>query len=234
MYFRSLKHIGLAFFCVVLITGFVSAQETLISEDEYRLKMGGAMAATMSRDYRLTTEVITYDTRSPQSIDSKLTFIYENIGNRENRRTRNVSFSSLKHSGGQKEVIAIGNDIYSRNGDATWVKSQREEKKAEQQTAVNQTKSKTQNITQPTYAYLGKEEVGGMMADVYRITKSWEITTDKNIKIPASFVERSWLSPDGMLLKTEIESFDGEGNKKTTTIRTYEHPERLKIEAPIK
>jgi len=83
------------------------------------------------------------------------------------------------------------------------------------------------------YQYIGRENIGNEVADLYRIKT---VTKDKinDRQVTSTRTESFWFSADGLFLKIEDELVRDNLGLILQTVYEYQYDPKIKIEAPVK
>lgn len=220
--FNTLSILFLFSICFAQIT----AQNRKVTEQEITSLKNNAYEKLKNRTYRRTMTSESYKNINDKAPYYYVTSILENLPpDKSHYVYENKTIDGTKRT----ETITIGQKKYQRLNNESW----------------NETASESSGFgggsgtlvdTQKTveYKYLGKKTIRDQDADLYekKTTTKFESSGKKFTSI---YTERFWFSKDGLFLKTENESKDGNDKITSHTIFEYEYNlTDLKIEAPIK
>jgi hypothetical protein len=201
----------LLFWCVASVTG----QEKVIDKSEFDAVVAEGNNHYLrwkDEKYRMTVLTSSKVIGRPQT-DSSSKMIIEFASPEEKRTVRTSTFGGKPNP--IHESILIGKWMYTLVGPDSWTRKEYEPSRA----PADAPESPFQTLgTAADYRYLGREQLGGKTANVYRKTERQTKVNQKNGENTESDAKSTyWFGEDGALLKNEYRS---ESRSASLTIHT--------------
>ena len=211
-------------FCALTAFLNISAQEKIISENEFKEIQAKAKEKLQNKIYRLTKTEEQFSDRNlePEKVEINILEIVPPDKRREVNEIKSPNENS------KREEIWDGKNQYVRENNGDW-------KKYSGGGNGSGGSFKSGKIT-TTYKFIGKSTLNSQLVNVYEVEMNRKaVKYNMTSRFEVNYIEKTkyWFSENGFLLKSVREEESADSKWLTRESWIYEYDPNIKIEAPI-